>query len=105
MRVANYFADPPQVRVTLTWHSYTSGAIRWPVPERRHETAGLILRDVLRGEETWLVDETMEKRRDRSEASQAEIGRSYNASGGDATCCVSTRKRRNANAATRPKGY
>ena len=32
----------------------------WRV-ERRHETAGLILRDVLRGEETWLVDETMEK--------------------------------------------
>jgi hypothetical protein len=60
----------------------------------------LILRDVLRGEETWLVDETMEKRRDRGEESQAEIGRSYNASGGDATCCVSTRKRRNANAAT-----
>ena len=32
----------------------------WRV-ERRHETAGLILRDLLRGEETWLVDETMEK--------------------------------------------
>jgi hypothetical protein len=32
----------------------------WRV-ERRHETAGLILRDVMRGEETWLVDETMEK--------------------------------------------
>ena len=32
----------------------------WRV-ERRHETAGLILRDVLRGEEMWLVDETMEK--------------------------------------------
>jgi hypothetical protein len=31
----------------------------WRV-ERRHETAGLILRDVMRGEETWLVDETME---------------------------------------------
>jgi hypothetical protein len=29
--------------------------------ERLHETAGLILRDLLRGEETWLVDETMEK--------------------------------------------
>jgi hypothetical protein len=29
--------------------------------ERRHETAGLILRDVLRGEDVWLVDETMEK--------------------------------------------
>jgi hypothetical protein len=32
----------------------------WRV-ERRHETAGLILRDMMRGEETWLVDETMEK--------------------------------------------
>jgi hypothetical protein len=32
----------------------------WRV-ERRHETAGLILRDVMRGEEIWLVDETMEK--------------------------------------------
>jgi hypothetical protein len=32
----------------------------WRV-ERRHETAGLILRDVLRDEEAWLVDETMEK--------------------------------------------
>jgi hypothetical protein len=32
----------------------------WRV-ERRHETAGLILGDVLRGEETWLVDETMEQ--------------------------------------------
>ena len=31
----------------------------WRV-ERRHETADLILRDLLRGEETWLVDETME---------------------------------------------
>ena len=34
----------------------------WRV-ERRHETAGLILRDLLRGEEIWLVDETMEKKR------------------------------------------
>jgi hypothetical protein len=32
----------------------------WRV-ERRHETAGLILRDLLRDEETWLVDETMER--------------------------------------------
>ena len=32
----------------------------WRV-ERRHETAGLILWDVMRGGETWLVDETMEK--------------------------------------------
>jgi hypothetical protein len=32
----------------------------WRV-ERRYETAGLILWDVMRGEETWLVDETMEK--------------------------------------------
>jgi hypothetical protein len=32
----------------------------WRV-ERRHETAGLILQDIMRGEETWLVDETMEK--------------------------------------------
>jgi hypothetical protein len=32
----------------------------WRV-ERRHETAGLILRDLLRGGETWLVDETLEK--------------------------------------------
>jgi len=32
----------------------------WRV-ERRHETAGLILRDMLRGEEIQLVDETMEK--------------------------------------------
>ena len=32
----------------------------WRV-ERRHETTGLILRDLLRGEETWLVDEAMEK--------------------------------------------
>ena len=29
--------------------------------ERRHPTTGLILRDLLRGEETWLVDEAMEK--------------------------------------------
>ena len=29
--------------------------------ERRHRTTGLILRDLLRGEETWLVDEAMEK--------------------------------------------
>jgi hypothetical protein len=32
----------------------------WRV-ERRHPTTGLILRDLLRGEETWLVDEAMEK--------------------------------------------
>ena len=32
----------------------------WRV-ERRHETAGLILRDLLRGGEIWLVDETMEE--------------------------------------------
>jgi hypothetical protein len=32
----------------------------WRV-ERRHETAGLILRDLLRDEETWLVDESMEE--------------------------------------------
>ncbi len=32
----------------------------WRV-ERRHDTAGLILWDLLRGGETWLVDETMEK--------------------------------------------
>ena len=32
----------------------------WRV-ERRHETAGLILRDLLRGGEIWLVDEAMEK--------------------------------------------
>jgi hypothetical protein len=32
----------------------------WRV-ERRHPTAGLILRDLLRGEETWLADEAMEK--------------------------------------------
>ena len=32
----------------------------WRV-ERRHETAGLILQDLLRGGEIWLVDETMEK--------------------------------------------
>jgi hypothetical protein len=32
----------------------------WRV-ERGHETAGLILQDIMRGEETWLVDETMEK--------------------------------------------
>jgi hypothetical protein len=32
----------------------------WHV-ERPHETAGLILRDLLRNEETWLLDETMEK--------------------------------------------
>ena len=32
----------------------------WRV-ERRHETAGLILRDVMRGEEVWFVDETLEK--------------------------------------------
>jgi hypothetical protein len=29
--------------------------------ERRHQTTGLILRDLLRDEETWLVDESMEK--------------------------------------------
>lgn len=29
--------------------------------ERRHSTTGLILRDLLRGEETWRVDEAMEK--------------------------------------------
>jgi hypothetical protein len=32
----------------------------WRV-ERRHETAGLVLLDMLRGEEIWLIDETMEK--------------------------------------------
>jgi hypothetical protein len=32
----------------------------WHV-ERRHETAGLILRDLLRGGEIWLVDEAMER--------------------------------------------
>ena len=32
----------------------------WRV-ERRHETAGLILQDLLRGGEIWLVDENMEK--------------------------------------------
>src|SRR6478752_6550493 len=32
----------------------------WRV-ERHHETAGLILQDLLRGGEIWLVDETMEK--------------------------------------------
>ena len=32
----------------------------WRV-ERRHPTTGLILRDLLRDEETWLVDEAMEK--------------------------------------------
>ena len=32
----------------------------WRV-ERRHETAGLILQDLLRGGAIWLVDETMEK--------------------------------------------
>ena len=31
----------------------------WRV-ERLHETAGLVLRDLLRQEETWLVDESME---------------------------------------------
>jgi hypothetical protein len=31
----------------------------WRV-ERRHETAGLILRDLLRGGEIWLIDEAME---------------------------------------------
>jgi hypothetical protein len=31
----------------------------WRV-ERRHETAGLILRDLLRGGEVWLIDEAME---------------------------------------------
>jgi hypothetical protein len=29
--------------------------------ERRHPTTGLILRDLLRGKETWLVDEAMEQ--------------------------------------------
>ncbi len=32
----------------------------WRV-EQRHPTTGLILRDLLRGEETWLVDQAMEK--------------------------------------------
>src|SRR3954465_11600524 len=32
----------------------------WRV-ERRHETVGMILQDLLRGGEIWLVDETMEK--------------------------------------------
>ena len=32
----------------------------WRV-ERRHETAGLILRDMVHGEEAWLVDESMEQ--------------------------------------------
>jgi hypothetical protein len=32
----------------------------WRV-ERHHETVGLILRDLLRGEETWLLDEAMAK--------------------------------------------
>ena len=29
--------------------------------ERRHETMGLVLRDLLRGEDTWLVDEALER--------------------------------------------
>ena len=29
--------------------------------ERRHETVGLVLRDLLRGEEIWLVDEALER--------------------------------------------
>ena len=29
--------------------------------ERRHETMGLVLRDLLRGEEIWLVDEALER--------------------------------------------
>ena len=29
--------------------------------ERRHETVGLVLRDLLRGEDTWLVDEALER--------------------------------------------
>jgi hypothetical protein len=29
--------------------------------ERRHETVGLVLRDLLRGEEVWLVDEALER--------------------------------------------
>jgi hypothetical protein len=33
----------------------------WRV-ERRHETTGLILLDVISGEETWLVDETLERK-------------------------------------------
>jgi hypothetical protein len=32
----------------------------WRV-ERQHETAGLILRDLMRGGEIWLIDEAMEK--------------------------------------------
>jgi hypothetical protein len=32
----------------------------WRV-ERRHPTTGLILRDLLRDEETWLIDEAMER--------------------------------------------
>ena len=32
----------------------------WRV-ERRHETMGLVLRDLLRGEDTWLVDEALER--------------------------------------------
>jgi hypothetical protein len=32
----------------------------WRV-ERRHEAMGLVLRDLLRGEDTWLVDEALEK--------------------------------------------
>ena len=32
----------------------------WRV-ERRHEAVGLVLRDLLRGEDTWLVDEALEK--------------------------------------------
>ena len=32
----------------------------WRV-ERRHETVGLVLRDLLRGEDLWLVDEALER--------------------------------------------
>ena len=44
----------------------------WRV-ERRHETAGLILRDLLRGGEIWLVDETMEKSAPRGVEMAARI--------------------------------
>ena len=56
---AAQFAPDSDEAIVLDAMRYARFSV-WRV-ERRHETAGLILRDVLRGEETWLVDETMEK--------------------------------------------
>ena len=57
-RVARFAPSSDEAIVLAAMHRARFSL--WRV-ERRHPTTGLILRDLLRGEETWLVDEAMEK--------------------------------------------